>query len=104
MRNQNCTSKWCTADDDDHHRDIEQELPRPPGVIFFEVTWSSNVVFGDINNIYIDCCICLDEFKRGDLCRLGSTCKHLFHKNCIDKWLQMERRCPLCGDHVVLVL
>ncbi|KAL5750230.1 hypothetical protein ACOSP7_024833 [Xanthoceras sorbifolium] len=90
------------ADADDHHRDIELGLPRNPlREKFLEVKWSSDIDFGDNNNIDTECCICLDEFKNGDQCRVGSRCKHVFHKYCIDQWLQRKRRCPLCRDRVV---
>jgi hypothetical protein len=41
------------------------------------------------------CAVCLAEFDNGDVMR-RLPCKHLFHMNCIDKWLQKNKRCPLC--------
>ncbi|XP_060671017.1 uncharacterized protein LOC132800766 [Ziziphus jujuba] len=41
------------------------------------------------------CCICLDNFSAGtELIRFG--CKHLYHQNCIVKWLENQNSCPLC--------
>jgi len=41
------------------------------------------------------CCICLGDFAKGEEIReLG--CKHMFHKDCVDQWLQQNRKCPLC--------
>ncbi|KAL5750233.1 hypothetical protein ACOSP7_024836 [Xanthoceras sorbifolium] len=42
------------------------------------------------------CCICLDEFKDGDRCKILSNCNHVYHKECIDKWLLQCICCPLC--------
>ncbi|KAL5750229.1 hypothetical protein ACOSP7_024832 [Xanthoceras sorbifolium] len=40
--------------------------------------------------------ICLDEFSDRDDCMVGSTCKHIFHKYCIDEWILKNKHCPLC--------
>ncbi|KAH7537442.1 hypothetical protein FEM48_Zijuj03G0093200 [Ziziphus jujuba var. spinosa] len=41
------------------------------------------------------CSICLEEFSaRTELLRFG--CKHLYHQNCIAKWLENQNSCPLC--------
>ncbi len=29
------------------------------------------------------------------------SCKHIFHRNCIDEWLKTSRTCPLCRANVV---
>lgn len=42
-----------------------------------------------------DCPICLDEFKCRQHCR-RFWCSHVFHKNCIDKWLTKNTQCPVC--------
>lgn len=42
------------------------------------------------------CLICLDDYSRDEDVRLMS-CKHAFHKDCVDKWLQVGRNnCPAC--------
>ncbi|XP_042499767.1 RING finger protein 150-like [Macadamia integrifolia] len=41
------------------------------------------------------CMICMDEYVRGvDVARL--PCSHLFHGECIVKWLECKNSCPLC--------
>ncbi|KAK9998619.1 hypothetical protein SO802_018222 [Lithocarpus litseifolius] len=42
------------------------------------------------------CAICLEDFEDGDVCRKLYTCKHTFHKHCVDKWLTINTHCPLC--------
>jgi len=41
------------------------------------------------------CCICMDAFKSTDEVRT-LPCMHIFHTNCIDKWLLRNRTCPIC--------
>lgn len=41
------------------------------------------------------CTICLCEFlDQDDVRRL--PCMHLFHIDCVDRWLQQNKRCPMC--------
>ncbi|KAF8782279.1 uncharacterized protein LOC129962862 [Argiope bruennichi] len=40
------------------------------------------------------CSICLDSTRRKKMKPL--PCSHTFHQICIDTWLKMSRRCPLC--------
>lgn len=52
---------------------------------------------GKVASSCIDrCMICLDDYEPEDDLRLMS-CKHFFHQNCVDKWLQVGRNnCPAC--------
>ncbi|KAI9199154.1 hypothetical protein LWI28_028373 [Acer negundo] len=58
---------------------------------FSEVSWRST----EETNCR-ECAICLDEFNEGEECKVGSTCKHIFQKYCIDRWLLKNTQCPLC--------
>lgn len=44
-----------------------------------------------------DCVVCLMKFHGGEEIR-SLPCDHLFHKNCVDKWLldYENMTCPLC--------
>jgi len=42
------------------------------------------------------CVICIADFKPGEQIRTLS-CKHVFHKPCIDSWLETHSTCPLCN-------
>ncbi|PIA64471.1 hypothetical protein AQUCO_00100150v1 [Aquilegia coerulea] len=42
------------------------------------------------------CPICLDDIKEGDEARTIPSCKHIFHNNCISKWVEKKKTCPLC--------
>ena len=44
----------------------------------------------DLNEVDIQCAIC---FEQGDY---QLTCGHVFHQQCIARWKQKKRNCPLC--------
>ncbi|KAJ2159503.1 hypothetical protein EV180_005425 [Coemansia sp. RSA 518] len=44
----------------------------------------------------VECAICLDELRLGDVVR-SLPCPHVFHATCIDRWLLFQSSvCPLC--------
>ncbi|KAF7817209.1 E3 ubiquitin-protein ligase [Senna tora] len=45
------------------------------------------------------CCICLAKYENNDELR-ELPCSHLFHKECVDKWLKINAVCPLCKSEV----
>ncbi|KAI4333677.1 hypothetical protein L6164_018455 [Bauhinia variegata] len=47
-----------------------------------------------------DCAICLEDFKVGEFCQVFPECKHIFHSNCIDFWLQKKLTCPICRSYI----
>ncbi len=44
----------------------------------------------------IYCSICMDELNSPDytLCKL--SCNHIYHMNCVKKWLEIKFSCPCC--------
>ncbi|XP_057542261.1 probable E3 ubiquitin-protein ligase XERICO [Amaranthus tricolor] len=45
--------------------------------------------------IIVECCVCLCKFEdEEEVSEL--SCKHFFHKNCLDKWFNHHSTCPLC--------
>lgn len=45
------------------------------------------------------CCICLSKFSNNEDLR-ELPCAHVFHMECIDKWLQINALCPLCKAEI----
>ncbi|XP_057718528.1 E3 ubiquitin-protein ligase At1g63170 [Arachis stenosperma] len=45
------------------------------------------------------CCICLAKYENNDELR-ELPCSHLFHKECVDRWLKINALCPLCKSEV----
>ncbi|XP_027368586.1 NEP1-interacting protein-like 1 [Abrus precatorius] len=46
------------------------------------------------------CSICFQDFEEGELVRILPKCGHLFHLECIDKWLVQQGSCPMCRTYV----
>ncbi|KAI5176036.1 hypothetical protein PAEPH01_2226 [Pancytospora epiphaga] len=46
-----------------------------------------------------NCPVCLDEFVEEQEIRILS-CRHGFHKECIDAWLIHTLKCPICRKSV----
>ncbi|GMJ15104.1 Arabidopsis Toxicos en Levadura 29 [Hibiscus trionum] len=44
----------------------------------------------------LECAICLGEFNDDDMLRLLTICCHVFHKECVDLWLESHKTCPFC--------
>ncbi|GMY36653.1 Ubiquitin--protein ligase [Fagus crenata] len=41
------------------------------------------------------CIICLEEWENGDLA-YQLPCVHVYHNDCIDRWLEDNQSCPVC--------
>ncbi|CAI9100436.1 OLC1v1037545C1 [Oldenlandia corymbosa var. corymbosa] len=42
------------------------------------------------------CAVCMEGFKSGGAGGKQVPCGHVFHANCIDRWLSVQNSCPLC--------
>ncbi|KAM3340913.1 RING-H2 finger protein ATL33-like [Capsicum galapagoense] len=62
-------------------------------VVKYEKKLSSEENNEDSSN---ECPVCLTAFVEGEEVRQLMTCKHMFHFNCIDKWLCSKSSCPVC--------
>ena len=52
----------------------------------------------DIDNINQECCtICLDKPDKA----IQLKCGHVFHKECIHKWLPKNKTCPNCRELII---
>ncbi|KAM0945620.1 putative transcription factor C2H2 family [Dioscorea sansibarensis] len=50
------------------------------------------------------CIVCLHEFQGDDEVRRLTNCRHVFHRCCLDGWLDLGRRtCPLCRSPLLSV-
>ncbi|KAL6876364.1 hypothetical protein ACP4OV_012936 [Aristida adscensionis] len=43
-----------------------------------------------------ECAVCLGAVREGDMVRRLPACLHVYHVECIDRWLAAHRTCPLC--------
>ncbi|KAL7121551.1 hypothetical protein ACP275_02G189000 [Erythranthe tilingii] len=44
----------------------------------------------------ITCAICLADYVPQDTIRVMPECQHCFHVECIDQWLSIRAKCPIC--------
>ncbi|KAE9448665.1 hypothetical protein C3L33_19424, partial [Rhododendron williamsianum] len=48
----------------------------------------------------LECAVCLSKFEDIEVLRLLPRCKHAFHINCVDQWLENHSSCPLCRQRI----
>ena len=53
------------------------------------------VKFNIYNSTFYQCGICMDSFKHDENIK-QLACDHIFHKECLNQWLQSKKNCPLC--------
>ncbi len=67
------------------------------GVIDMESALTTLNLDDVINTEHNSCSICLEHFENMSNCTISKTiCNHYFCTPCINKWLQQNRKCPLC--------
>jgi RING-H2 zinc finger protein RHA1 len=53
--------------------------------------------FSDLLDAPESCAVCLYEFEGGDEIRRLTNCRHIFHRSCLDRWMDHDQKtCPLC--------
>ncbi|XP_008827110.1 E3 ubiquitin-protein ligase RNF133 [Nannospalax galili] len=57
----------------------------------------------EVNPNADSCIICFEPYKPNDTVRI-LTCKHFFHKNCIDPWILAHGTCPMCKCDILKAL
>uniref|UniRef100_A0A8C5K0P3 Ring finger protein 133 n=1 Tax=Jaculus jaculus TaxID=51337 RepID=A0A8C5K0P3_JACJA len=57
----------------------------------------------ELNPTVDSCVICFEPYKLNDTVRI-LTCKHFFHKNCIDPWILAHGTCPMCKCDILKAL
>ncbi|KAK3158681.1 hypothetical protein QOZ80_2AG0140240 [Eleusine coracana subsp. coracana] len=77
------------AADDDKNGLSEAELRRLGGVRVPESA--------DVEEEETLCPICLDAMEPGHPVRVLPGCNRAFHKDCVDRWLTISPRCPVCN-------
>jgi len=48
------------------------------------------------------CIICYEDYSKEDNIKELKNCKHIFHKDCINTWLNVNEICPICRNKVYL--
>jgi len=53
------------------------------------------IEFKDDNANKGQCPVCIKDFEKGNTAKV-MPCKHVFHRECIEPWLEKTNSCPLC--------
>lgn len=48
----------------------------------------------------LECAVCLSRFEDTEVLRLLPKCKHAFHLECVDRWLESHSSCPICRHKI----
>ncbi|PWA39493.1 zinc finger, RING/FYVE/PHD-type [Artemisia annua] len=99
--------KCChTPSSDDHHEifgNISTRKSRCSGldktIIELLPSFKFSTLKGWKNGL--ECSVCLSAFEDVEVLRLLPKCKHAFHIDCIDQWLEKHSTCPLCRVKVI---
>ncbi|KAH7863209.1 hypothetical protein Vadar_014756 [Vaccinium darrowii] len=60
------------------------------------------VKFSDLVDPPDSCAVCLYEFDGGEEIRQLPNCCHIFHRSCLDRWMDHDQQtCPLCRTRFV---
>lgn len=46
------------------------------------------------------CSVCLDIIRNSTIVRKLTSCNHIFHLECIDRWVATNHKCPLCRTNI----
>jgi hypothetical protein len=89
----------------DHQHQGEEEPRRRRGLQAAAIrripTFRYQVSSSRKKSVDVDCAVCLADFRDGERLRQLPSCRHAFHIDCIDAWLQATANCPLCRATVV---
>ncbi|KAK6947816.1 Zinc finger, RING-type [Dillenia turbinata] len=54
------------------------------------------------NEIPESCAVCLYEFEGHEEIRRLTNCRHIFHRSCLDRWMDHDQKtCPLCRTPLI---
>ncbi|XP_038979435.1 E3 ubiquitin-protein ligase RHA1B-like [Phoenix dactylifera] len=57
---------------------------------------------GEGQHLGDSCAVCLYEFEAAEEVRRLANCRHIFHRGCLDRWMEHDQRtCPLCRTPLI---
>lgn len=80
---------------------LDSSVPSMQGATPSEIRRLPSHTVPDDRASHIQCAICLDTCKPGDIIRT-TPCFHQFHASCVDKWLEIKATCPVCKVSVLI--
>lgn len=61
--------------------------------------YKTHLFNNSIDEIITICSICCDNYENDDECII-TKCNHIYHKKCIDAWLDKNITCPMCRKNI----
>uniref|UniRef100_A0A803KPD1 RING-type E3 ubiquitin transferase n=1 Tax=Chenopodium quinoa TaxID=63459 RepID=A0A803KPD1_CHEQI len=95
-----CFNRFCSSRDPGSlHR---ARVGIDPAILrVFPVFAYSNVARRGSNKGPVECAVCLSPYEEEEMLRLLPKCDHLFHLQCVDRWLASHTTCPICRADLV---
>lgn len=85
-------------------RSIRIDLPQPfPRINCDSSNYCTSCETVQVEKLTIEgalCSICLELFKITNELVCANHCNHIFHKTCLDEWLQQNETCPNCRTNL----
>lgn len=66
-----------------------------------DILIEKQIEFNASEDIEYDCSICLEPLKKEELL-IKLQCDHVFHKDCIDEWIEKNHKCPNCNRSTLI--
>ncbi|CAL2028282.1 unnamed protein product [Caenorhabditis brenneri] len=84
----------------DRHLFVGIEIDVPIGATRAEIDSNSTMYkYEKTEGDEETCTVCLTDFDTGDDVR-KLRCNHMFHPGCIEKWLDINKKCPMCRKEI----
>ena len=86
-----------TAQREISRRQTTLNQPKSKKKALFEKHFRKMKYTGDGNKFgHNMCLVCLADFEIEELIRMIGPCKHIFHGECLNSWLDKNKNCPQC--------
>ncbi|XP_074580902.1 RING-H2 finger protein ATL80-like [Curcuma longa] len=89
--------QFCRRARDDHEATAATADAAAGGVDEATLTSCPKVAYSEAAGLETEtCAICLAEYEVADVLRRLPACGHVFHVECVDRWLRSHGSCPFC--------
>lgn len=83
----------------------DEQIAELPNYTFAAATTQQQTVLGSnssgaVESLPQECAVCLQAYNPGEQIRT-LPCFHQFHTQCVDRWLRMNAKCPICKTTTV---
>jgi hypothetical protein len=75
---------------------LPANVPLPPAFAYLCPLKSDGSSKQEATTSRVMCSVCLEGVHGGEMVRQLPACRHIFHVECVDMWLQSHRTCPTC--------